>query len=84
MKKINLITLLLFTVFIVNSVFIDSVREHIGDLADYIRVILFFLLGLCVNMILSIVIGKIFRRIDSQSSKRKKWGYIHGQVGYKM
>lgn len=74
MKKINLITLLLFTVFIVNSVFIDSVREHIGNLADYIRVILFFLLGLCVNMILSIVIGKIFRRIDSQSLKRKKMG----------
>lgn len=74
MKKVNLMTLLLFTVFIVYSVFIDSVRENIGDLADYIRVILFFLLGLCVNMILSIVIGKISRRMGSQSSKRKKMG----------
>lgn len=42
MKKFYTITLLLFTVFIVYSAFMDIVREHIGNIADYIRVILFF------------------------------------------
>ncbi|MEN8646223.1 hypothetical protein ACS2MN_15955 [Bacillus cereus group sp. BceL062] len=74
MKKIYTMTLLLFMVFIVYSAFMDIVREHIGNIADYIRVILFFLLGLFVNIILSIVIGKIFRWMGNKSSKRKKIG----------
>ncbi|MGA5696769.1 hypothetical protein MWG54_27310 (plasmid) [Bacillus cereus] len=71
MKKLCLVTLFLFVILIVFSIFIEPLRGFIGNGINYIRVILYCIISLLLDIIIANFLVKTIKGIRKRILKKK-------------